>query len=63
MMMRAKHSRKGVNRNTVRVMSIVIIVMVTAGLLGVMQYMASELTARRPPPKANAGQTATTETK
>jgi hypothetical protein len=62
-MMRAKHSRKGVDRNTIRVMSIVIIIIVTIGLLGVMQYMASELTARRPPPKADAGQPANPEAK
>jgi len=63
MMMRAKHSSKGVNRNAVRVMSIVIIVIVTVGLLVVMQYMASELTARRPQPKTDAGQSSNTETK
>ena len=62
-MMRAKHSRKGVDRNTVRVMSIVIIVIVAIGLLVVMQYMASELSARRPPPKTGAGQSENTETK
>lgn len=63
MMMRAKHSSKGANRNTVRVMSIVVIVIVTIGLLAVMQYMASELTARRPPPKTGAGQSGNTEAK
>lgn len=63
MMMRAKHSGKGVNRNTARVMSIVIIIIVTIGVLGVMQYMASELSSRRPPPKADAAQSINAESK
>ncbi|MGB8354892.1 MAG: hypothetical protein WCD79_13435 [Chthoniobacteraceae bacterium] len=63
MMMRAKHSSKGINRNTTRVMSIVIIIIVTIGVLGVMQYMASELSSRRPPPKADAVQPINAESK
>jgi len=62
-MLRAKHSGRGSNRNTFRMMSIMIIVIGVVALLGVMEYMASELSAHKPAPKGEAGQPASTETK
>ena len=62
-MMRAKHSRAGSNRNTFRVISIMIIFIGIIGLLVVLQYMASELSSHRPAEKTTPGLSTDTETK
>jgi len=49
--MRARHSGKSADRSTFRLMSIVIIVIGLLALVAVLQYTASELNDRRPPPK------------
>jgi len=49
---RAKNSHGGANRNTFRVMSIVVIVVVLLAVLAALQYMASELTERQPQKRA-----------
>ena len=49
---RAKNSHGGTNRNTFRIVSIVVILVGLAAALAAMQYMASELSERQPRPKA-----------